>query len=213
MKEAVDTLLRREQAHFLESLLSPRDDVLAEMEAEAEEEGIPVADPEVGRLLTVLARLAAPRRIVEIGCAIGYGALCLARGAPGARIWTVDRSEERLERARFWLERAGVADRVELACGEAVERVAGLEPGIDLAWIDADKESYPRYLELLSDRLAPGGLLVADNVLWKGKVARGENDPETDAVRRFDRTLAEHSGYESVFLPLGDGVAIAVRRR
>lgn len=213
MKDALDTLVHADQARFLESLLPARDPLLVRMEEESRTLGIPSADPEVGRFLTLIARSTRPRRIVEVGCAIGYGLVCLSRGAPGARLWSVDRDPDRLDRARRFLVEDGVGpDLVELVQGEAAEELGRLEPGIDLAWIDADKEGYPRYLELLVERLAPGGVLLADNVLWKGRVARGDRDPETDAIRAFDRSLATHPDLDAVFLPLGDGVAFAIRR-
>jgi len=121
MKDRIDAILKLEQAEYLELLLPPSERLLAEMERSAAERGIPISDREVGRLLELLAGSCGARRMLEVGTAIGYGALCLARGAPRATVVSLDRDPERQAEARSWLERGGVAERVELLCGEAVE--------------------------------------------------------------------------------------------
>jgi predicted O-methyltransferase YrrM len=117
VKDRAGAILRREQERYLERLLPPRDPLLVEMEEAARRDGVPISDPEVGRLLELLARATRARLVVEVGTAIGYGTLCLARGAPEARIVTIDNDPERLAQARAYLERGGVADRVELVPG------------------------------------------------------------------------------------------------
>jgi predicted O-methyltransferase YrrM len=215
-------ILRREQERYLERLLPPRDALLAEMEAVSRDEGIPSSDPEVGRLLEVLARATGARRIVEVGTAIGYGALCLARGAPEATVVTIDHDAARQTRARAYLERAGVADRVELLCGPALEVLPALAGPFDLAYVDAVKREYRRYLDLLLPKVAVGGTLVFDNLLWKGQVAEppevaeaeGDADEETaDAVRAFNGYLMIHPQLRAVVLPLGDGVGVATKTK
>ena len=217
MKHGVGRIVRTAQERYLERLLPPRDPLLAEMEARAAREDIPSSDPEVGRLLELLARVARPRRIVEVGTAIGYGALCLARGAPEARVLSIDRDPEMLAAARGYLERAGVAGRVELIEGEALAVLAELPPPIDLAYVDAAKTDYRRYLDLLLPKLAVGGLLAFDNLLWKGRVAEPpedeEEDAETKALRAFNGYLASHPQLRSVILPFGDGLGLATKTR
>jgi caffeoyl-CoA O-methyltransferase len=187
-------ILRPEQERYLERLLPPRDALLAEMEEHARRDDVPIADPEVGRLLEVLARAKGARRIVEIGTAIGYGALRLARGAPQAQVVTIDRDPEMLAAARGYLERGGVLDRVELVEGEALEAIGRLEPPFDLAWVDAAKADYRRYLDRLLPLVVVGGLLVFDNVLWKGRVAEppDDDDPTADHLRTFNGYLMMH---------------------
>jgi caffeoyl-CoA O-methyltransferase len=215
MKDRLDAILRPEQAEYLESLILPRDPLMAEMERFASEHGIPISDPEVARLLEILARACSPKRILEVGTAIGYGALALARGALDAQVVTIERDPEQMARARDYLERAGVLGRVELLEGEALEQLARLEGPFDLAYFDAAKEEYRRYLDLVVPRLTVGGLVVADNALWKGKVAapEEEEDGATRALRAFNAYLVMHPQLQATVLPVGDGLALAVKTR
>jgi predicted O-methyltransferase YrrM len=206
-------ILRPEQERYLERLLPPRDALLAEMEEHARRDGIPIADPEVGRFLEVVARAVGARRIVEVGTAIGYGALRLARGAPQAQVVTIDRDPAMLAAARGYLERGGVLDRVELVAGEALEAIADLQPPFDLVWVDAAKADYRRYLDRLLPLVIVGGLLVFDNVLWKGRVAEppDDDDPSADHLRTFNAYLMMHPQLSAAVVPLGDGLALATK--
>ena len=217
MKHRKNELLRPEQESYLERLLPPRDPILREMEEQAREEGIPISDPEVGRLLSILARSTGARRILEVGTAIGYGTLCLARGAAEARVVSVDIDPERLARARAFLERAGVADRVELVEGAALDVLARLEGPFDLVYVDAIKPEYRRYLDLILPKLRVGGTVIADNLLWKGQVAAppedGEEDEQATALRAFNGYLMMHPQLQAIVLPLGDGLGIATKTK
>jgi caffeoyl-CoA O-methyltransferase len=213
MKHGQDSILHPEQAAYLDRLLPPRDPLLREMEEQGARENVPISDPEVGRLLGVLARATGARRILEIGTAIGYGALCLARGAPEALVVTIDKDPERLATARGYLERAGVAGRVELIEGAALDVLYRLEGPFDLVYIDAVKTEYRRYLDLVLPRLRVGGLIVVDNLLWGGLVAAPpeEDDRDADALRAFNGYLMMHPQLQSVVLPLGDGLGLATK--
>lgn len=213
MKGAPGAILRPEQERYLEHLLPPRDALLAEMEEHARRDDIPIADPEVGRFLEVVARAKGAQRVVEIGTAIGYGALRLARGAPQARVVTIDRDPAMLAAARGYLERGGVLDRVELVEGEALDAIARLEPPFDLVWVDAVKADYRRYLDRLLPLVVVGGLLVFDNVLWKGRVAEppDEDDAAADHLRTFNGYLMMHPQLTASVVPLGDGIALATK--
>ena len=213
MKDRADAILRPEQAEYLDLLLPPSDPLLAEMERVAGERDIPISDPEVGRLLELLARCCRARRVLEIGTAIGYGALCLARGAPEAAVVSLDRDPEMHAEARRWLQRGAVADRVELLCGDALELLPGLSGPFELAYVDADKRHLRRFLDLLLPKLAVGGLVVVDNLLWKGRVAGDDMDDETEAIRSFNGYLMMHPQLRSVLLPLGDGVGLATKTK
>ncbi|WP_394827066.1 O-methyltransferase [Pendulispora albinea] len=216
MKAASDAILRPEQAAYLEALEPPRDALLAKMEARAAERGYPVSDPEVASFLAVTARGARPRFIVELGTNIGYGAIVLARAAgPDARVLTFELSHDLCEEARGFIAEAGLEARITVRQGAALHELEKVEQPIDLAYIDCVKEEYPRYLELLVPRLSPHGIIVADNTLWYGHVARSvvpeAQRERTEALRAFNLALVQHPLLRAVVLPLGDGVAYAVK--
>src|SRR5580658_2498451 len=172
MKDAADAILRLEQAAYLEGLEPPRDALLAKMEKLAKERGLPISDPEVASFLAVTARACAPKLVVELGTNIGYGAIVLARAAgPDAKVITVELSEELCTTARLFVREAGLESRVEVVLGEAIVTLEAIAGPIDLAYVDCVKTDYVRYLELLVPRLGKRGVIVADNVLWRGQVA------------------------------------------
>ncbi|HEX6865548.1 MAG TPA: O-methyltransferase, partial [Thermoanaerobaculia bacterium] len=211
-------IVKPPQEAYLERLLPPREPILREMEEKAKRENIPISDPEVGRTLSILARATGARHVLEVGTAIGYGTLCLARGAAEARVITVEKDPERIATARGFLERAGVAGRVELIEGVALEVLPRLEgPPLDLVYIDAVKTEYRRYLDLLLPKVRVGGLLVCDNLLWGGLVADPPDDEpeddETRALRAFNGYLMMHPQLQSVVLPVGDGLGLATKTK
>jgi predicted O-methyltransferase YrrM len=216
MKDASDAILHTEQAVYLEALEAPRDALLARMEAHAAEHRCPISDPEVASFLAVTVRASGAKRIVEVGTNIGYGAVVMARaaGAEG-RVVTLELDEKLCQIARSFAAEAGLSDRIEVRQGRATDELARLEGPIDLAYIDCVKEEYAAYLELIVPKLSSRGVVVADNVLWKGLVAKREVPPNearrTDALRAFNRTLTAHPSLRAVVLPLGDGVAYAVK--
>jgi len=217
MKAAADAILRPEQAAYLEALEPPRDALLMKMEARAAERGYPVSDPEVASFLAVTAQARRPRFVVELGTNIGYGAIVLARAAgPEAKVLTFELSHDLCETSREFIAEAGLQDRVTVRQGAALHELQRVDAPIDFAYIDCVKEEYPRYLELLVPRLAPDGVLVADNVLWSGHVARSvvpdAQRAPTEALRAFNLALVQHPSLRAVILPLGDGVAYAVKQ-
>jgi caffeoyl-CoA O-methyltransferase len=222
MKQGIGKILLEPQERYLERLLPPRDAILAEMEAQGKREDIPISDPEVGRLLSILARTTGARRILEVGTAIGYGTLCMARGAPEARVVTIDVDPQRLAVARTYLAKAGVEDRVELLQGAALDLLPNLEGPFDLAYIDAVKREYRRYLDVLLPKLRVGGVVVMDNLLWHGAVADpadsddggdGEDANQADALRAFNGYLMMHPQLEALVMAIGDGVGVATKVR
>jgi predicted O-methyltransferase YrrM len=200
---------------YLARLAGSPDPVEAEMRRYADErEGFPVVGPVVGALLTQLALLAGARRVFEVGSGFGYSAFWLARGlSPGGTVTLTDYSRDNLERARAYLGKAGLLDRCRIEPpGDALELLARAESGLDLVFLDLEKEDYPRALALALPKLRPGGLLVADNVLWGGAVARGENDPASVGLREFVRVVTSTEGLVSTVLPLRDGISITLKR-
>jgi predicted O-methyltransferase YrrM len=210
-------ILRPKQQRYLESLLPPGDALAHEMERYAAEHDVPIARRELARLLEALAASRPAGRFLEIGTAIGYGALALARGARDGRVITVDRDPARLALARGYLERGGVLARVELVEGEAMAVARTVAGPLDLIYLDGDKGDYRRLLDQLLPKVAIGGFVVADNLLWKGSIAdpslREAEDWSAREIERFNPYLMIHPQLATVMLPLGDGVGLAVKRR
>jgi caffeoyl-CoA O-methyltransferase len=196
------------------------DPVLADLRAETATLG-PSAGmqigPDQGQLLTLLTRLVAARRAVEVGTFTGYSALCIARGlVEGGSLLCCDVSEEWTAIARRAWARAGVSDRIELRVAPALETLRSLprEPHVDLVFIDADKGGYCDYWDQLVPRIRSGGLLLADNVLWSGRVVGSgadDDDDDTRAVRAFNDRVAADERVDVVVLPAFDGLTIARR--
>jgi caffeoyl-CoA O-methyltransferase len=172
--------------------------------------------PEQGAFMTVLTRVVGARRAIEVGTFTGYSALCIARGLPaGGRLLCCDVSEEWTALGREAWADAGVAERIDLRIAPAAETLAALpvEPAYDLAFIDADKQSYPRYYEEILRRMQPGGVILVDNVLWGGAVFDpAATDADTVAIRAFNDLVAADERVDSVMLPIGDGLTLARRR-
>ncbi|MFG2995392.1 O-methyltransferase [Streptomyces sp. NPDC048340] len=169
---------------------------------------------EQGVLLTLLARLIGARRIVEIGTFTGYSTLALAEGlAPGGQVLTCDVSEEWTSIAQEAWKAAGVADRIDLRIAPALETVTALpaEPVVDLVFLDADKTGYRAYWDQLVPRVRPGGLLLADNVLYGGEAVRADAAGNGLAIREFNAHVRADDRVESVMLPIADGLTIARR--
>ena len=197
---------------YLLSLAPDRDPVLSEMEKVASEEKIPIVGPLVGRLLWLLARAIESRRILELGSAIGYSTIWLARGvAEGGRVIFTDWAEENAKRARGYFRQAGVEDRIDVRTGEALEIIDDLEGEFDLIFNDVDKHAYPKIFEKTVPRLRPGGILVSDNVLWSGRVAESGGDEWTAGVKEYNRLIFGTPGLFSTIVPIRDGVSLTLK--
>jgi caffeoyl-CoA O-methyltransferase len=203
---------------YLEQLQPAVDPVLAEMQVQAEREGIPIVVPETGALLHTLALACRARRVLEVGTAIGVSTLYLARALPqDGQIVSFEIDPERQVAARSYLERAGVLDRADLRLQDAREGLPALEDRFDMAFIDGVKTQYGEYFELLLPLLGPGGVLAVDNVLMSGTVAEGRSDGHwTDdqiaRAREFNERLLSHEQLTGTLTPVGDGVLIAIKR-
>jgi len=212
MKARVDAIIQREQAEYLDQLLSQNDPLLAEMEAYAAEHRVPIADREVARFLEITARITGARKALEIGMAIGYSVVHLVRGmGQGGLLVTIEPSEEMIQRATGYLERAGLLDRVRIERGKALDVMPNLDETFDLLFIDALKEEYSQYLDLGLPRLRTGGVVIVDNLLWGGKVAGDDAEPSTVALREFNPYFINHPQLLAEVLSVGDGLGYAVK--
>jgi predicted O-methyltransferase YrrM len=204
---------------WIESLSTPLSPALAAIEAAAEPLDVPIVNRDAGRALQVLA--GNRRRIVEVGTAYGYSTLWLALGQPSdGTIVTIDPDRARTDLARGWWREAGIADeRITVINAPALDAI-GTDPALagpfDMVFIDALKPEYQGYLDLLVDRLEPGALVVADNVLWSGRASGSRpsepGDASTAALRAFDAGLLADPRFTATILPLGDGLLVATWR-
>jgi predicted O-methyltransferase YrrM len=202
---------------YVHGLQPQRSPVMAEMEAVAERDDVPIVHWETGRFLAVLCRTLDPV-VLEVGTAIGYSTLHMAEQLRNGRVVTLERDPERAAQARSYLERAGVADRVELLEGDARETIETVEGPIDLLFVDAAKDEYERYIELAWPKLSERAVLVVDNMLMSGEVALPEGEAtewrsqSLSAARRLNAELLDSDRWLACVLPIGDGIAFASRR-
>jgi caffeoyl-CoA O-methyltransferase len=199
---------------YLYSMLPPRDEVLVEMEAEADKRKIPIVGPAVARVFHQLALMIGAKTVFEMGSAIGYSTIWWARAVgEGGLVFYTDGDRKNAKEARGYFERAGVASRINMATGDALELLSEHKQEFDIIFNDVDKEDYPRVFRLALPRLRKGGLFVTDNVLWSGRVAQKKSpDASTKAIIEFNRLLYGSSELFTTILPIRDGLAVAVKR-
>ena len=203
---------------YIRSILKKSEGILRELEEYARENNVPIVAPETARLLTVLGRLAKPGRILEIGTAIGYSAILLAQTLPpGGKIDTIERDEDMLSKAHENIRKAGIEDIVNIIAGDAGEVLPCLDKQYDMIFIDAAKGQYPEFLPECLRMLKPGGLLVSDNVLYKGMIAKEgpvarKKRTIVNRMREYLELLCNNPALDTSILPVGDGVAISYRR-
>jgi predicted O-methyltransferase YrrM len=196
---------------YFYNLLPRRDTVLAEMERLATKHGIPIVGPAVGRLLYFLAQVSGARRIFEMGSAIGYSTIWLARAAgEGTEVHYSDGDPEKASKADEFFARAGVADRVHIHLGDSLDLLAKTPGDFDLIFIDVDKHDYPAAAKLAIPRVRRGGLLITDNTLWSARVARRapKKDKQTRGIQELNRMLYASPELFTVLLPIRDGVTV-----
>lgn len=165
-----------------------------------------------GRLLSMISKMVRPQNVLEIGTYTGYSAICLAEGIrEGGKLITIDVNEELEDRVLGYVEEAGFSDVIEMRIGQAESLVPELQETFDLIFIDANKAAYWDYLEMVYDKLSIGGLVIADNVLWSGKVLekfREKLDVDTEALIEFNKKVQEDERFENVLLGIRDGLMV-----
>jgi len=204
---------------YLAGLNRGGDTLLADVARAGASRDLPLVDAEVGALLHVLATAAGASRILEIGTAIGYSGIWLARAlGPGGMLLTIEMNAERAQEARDNFAQAGVADRVTVIVGDAARMVAKVSGPFDLIFQDGDKQQYSPLLDRLVSLLRPRGLLVTDNVLWDGDVVPGFRDKRSHggddwrAISEYNGRVASHPSLSTAIVPLRDGVSISVKK-
>jgi predicted O-methyltransferase YrrM len=212
-------LLNQELQNYIDSLIQPRNGIIKEMEEYAKLKGVPIMEPAGIETMLQLLRIQQPEAILEVGTAIGYSAMRIAFDLPHAKVITLERDEGRYELAAEYIKRAGLQDRIIQIKGDALEleeEAAGHAP-FDAIFIDAAKGQYKRFFEIYSRFLKPGGMIITDNILFKGLVYNQEAESRrvrslVKKIDEFNRWLAANEEYDTIFLPIGDGVAVSKKR-
>jgi predicted O-methyltransferase YrrM len=210
-------ILDEQVERYLRELRPERSELMTEMEDVAERDSVPIVHWETGRFLAALCRALDPR-VLEVGTAIGYSTLHMAEQVSEGRIVTLERDPDRAAQARSYLERGGVAERVELVEGDALETIGGLSGPFDLLFVDASKGEYRRYIELAEPLLSERCVLVVDNLLMEGEVALPEgadtqwNPDSLSSARRLNAELLQSERWVACVLPVGDGIGFGSRR-
>ena len=202
---------------YIAGLFAPEDALLASLREDADRSGLPpiAITPDEGRLLQVLLTAIQARRVLEVGTLGGYSAIWMARALPeSGRLLSLEIEPAHAEFARRYVERAGLSSQVEIRVGRALDILPSLDgERFDAVFLDADKEPLPTYFEWSLRLLRPGGLLIADNALWGGRVVdESERDDKTTAVREFNRRMATDPRVLGILVPTHDGVAVGVVR-
>ena len=207
--------LPKEIVEYAENLTREEGKLLAELNRETHAK---VMTPRMlsghlqGQVLRMFSQMIRPKHILEIGTYTGYSALCMADGLQdGGKLVTIDVNEELQDMIGKYIRKAKMDEMIDLRIGNAVEIIPTLNMKFDLVFIDADKENYSNYFDLVFDRLNVGGYIIADNVLWSGKVLKpdSELDKDTIALKRYAQKIKEDRQVEQVFLPIRDGLLIA----
>jgi len=209
------TAVTPELEAYLRPLFWPEDSLLVDLARDLAERGPQIqVSAEEGRLLALLVTLSGRRRVLEVGTLFGYSGVWMGRAlAPQGHLDTIELSPLHAQAAREWFERAGLQDRVTVHEGAALEVLAGLEPGYDLAFFDAAKAEYVAYLDHALRLVRRGGLILADNVFWNGRVVNdGDADPDVRGIRDYNARIAADPRLSSTVIPVGDGLSVSVVR-
>jgi predicted O-methyltransferase YrrM len=210
--------ITKDLSGYCENNTSPEPDILAQLNRETH---LKVVSPRMlsghlqGRFLSFISKLQQPKLILEIGTYTGYSALCLAEGlAENGKLISIDVNEETSAFAKLFIEKTEYANKIDLVLADAKDYIPTIKESIDLVFIDADKKNYINYYHLVIDKLNKGGLIIADNVLWSGKITMPEStmDKETIAIHQFNQFVQQDNRVENMLLPIRDGLMV-VRKK
>jgi predicted O-methyltransferase YrrM len=197
---------------YIDHLLPDRDLILQEMEKYAKLHDFPIIGPQAGRFLYQICQIMKPKSVFEMGSGFGYSAYWFCKGAPKAKVTLTDHSQKNLERAKNWLNQAGLIHQVTLIDGYSKEILQKSKHNYDIIFIDIDKHEYPDAFNLALSFLNKGGIIITDNVLWYGKVGQADQqDADTNSIRKFNRQLFNTPGIFSSIIPIRDGIAISIK--
>jgi caffeoyl-CoA O-methyltransferase len=207
--------------NYLYAMLPARGAVLQEMERQAKERDIPIVGAAVARLFYQYAKLIDAKTVFEMGSAIGYSTIWWAQAVgAGGKVHYTDGSRKNADEARHYFAQAGVADRIEVHIGDALELLSERKEQFDILFCDVDKHDYPRVFNMAAARVRKGGLFITDNTLWSGRVAYAAGNPDlprpeadrlTEGVVEFNRLLYSSHEWYTTIIPLRDGVSVAMR--
>lgn len=198
---------------YLYAVLPARDEVLAEMEADATKNDVAIVGPAVARVLYQLAVISGAKKIFEMGSAIGYSTIWWARAVgEGGRVIYTDGDPKRADKARRYFDRAGVTKQITVRVGDALEFLSEEKEQYDIIFNDVDKTDYPRVFRLALPRLKSGGLFITDNVLWSGRLGKPNPDAQTKAIAEFNKLIYGSAELFTTILPLRDGVSVCIKK-
>ncbi len=222
MREIDHRITNPKVDNYLYAMLPERGAVLQEIEQHATERDIPIVGPAVGRLLYQYARLIGAKTVFEMGSAVGYSTIWWAMAVgDGGKVHYTDGSRKNADEARGYFARAGVADRIQIHVGDAIEILSERKEQFDVLFCDIDKHDYPRAARMAPERVRPGGLFITDNTLWRGDVVYAAGNPDfkpehapdqkLQAIVEFNELLYQSPDWYTTIVPLRDGVTVAMR--
>ena len=207
----------KEIYNYIDNHSSEESDILYELRRETELKclnPIMLSGKIQGNFLAIISKLIKPFNVLEIGTYTGYSTLCIAKGLnPAGMIHTIDKNEELLQIQNKYFEKSGLRNQIKQYTGDALAIIPKLKFDFDMVFLDADKENYVKYLELISPKLKPGGVLLSDNVLWYGKILESsENqDKVTRLIDKFNKKILEDKSLKTVMLPIRDGISLTLK--
>ncbi|WP_096201390.1 O-methyltransferase [Bacillus sp. FJAT-45350] len=212
-------MISKEVVHYIEELIQDRNELLVEMEHYAKEANVPIMELVGIEAMLQMLKLYKPKRIIEIGTAIGYSAIRMAEAVEDCMVVTIERDEERYEKAIEYINRANLSHRIRVIYGDAFEVSKELddEPPFDVLFIDAAKGQYKRFFEEYGKLIPSGGVIISDNILFRGLVANSEHEQKrlktlANKLNQYNQWLMTHEQYGTTIFPVGDGIAVSIKK-